>query len=67
MLEAAQGIGEEPAEPSTPKPKPSGLKRPSGIATPSSGIKPPGSSGLRMPSAIGAKVCPDLVANSSCN
>ena len=44
------------SEPATPKPRPSGLKRPSGLATPASGLRTPGSSGLRMPTSTGAKV-----------
>jgi len=35
---------------------PAALRKPSGISTPSSSIRPPGS-GLRMPSATGGKVC----------
>lgn len=46
----------EGGEPAALKPRPSGLRKPSGISTPSSSIRPPGS-GLRMPSATGGKVC----------
>lgn len=45
-------------EPVTPKPKASGLRKPSMMATPSTGIRPPGgaSTGLRAPASVGSKV-----------
>lgn len=43
-------------EPATPRVKPSGLRKPTGLATPGSGLRMPSASGLRTPAATGAKV-----------
>ncbi|XP_067931812.1 dynactin subunit 1-like [Watersipora subatra] len=56
----------EVLEPVTPKPRPSGLKKPSGLATPGSALRPPGS-GLRMPTAGGVKVGGSSLSGSSTN